>query len=76
MVALMQQSNSQQSPSEPVQRLAYSAREVCSSLGISPVSLWRLEKRGLIHSIPHLRVKLFSRKELDRFLADTKGGAR
>jgi len=39
--------------------------------GISRVSLWRLEKKGLKASRP-LRMKLYARTEIERFLEATK----
>jgi DNA-binding transcriptional MerR regulator len=56
-----------------VERLAYQTDETCQLLGgISRVSLWRLEKRGLITPSKALRMKLYSRAEIERFLETTK----
>jgi hypothetical protein len=56
-----------------VERLAYQTNEACQLLGgISRVSLWRLEKRGLIKPSKALRMKLYSRAEIERFLGATK----
>lgn len=50
------------------ERLVLNRREACVALGLSATSLWRLEARGLIRSVPHLRTKLYSLVELERFL--------
>lgn len=54
-------------------RLAYSVKELCDELGLSRVTIWRLEARGLIRSVPNLRTKLYSRVEVERFLAGKMG---
>ena len=61
-------------PASPVQKLAYNTRELAAALGICTVSLWRLEKRGLLRPVPGLRHKIYARTEVDRFLSG-KGGA-
>jgi hypothetical protein len=56
-----------------IERLAHPTNETCEMLGgISRVSLWRLEKRGLITPLKALRMKLYSRAEIERFLQETK----
>jgi fatty acid-binding protein DegV len=50
-----------------VEKLTYNARETCQALGISPTTLWRLEKRGRITAISGLRTKLFSVRALRKF---------
>lgn len=40
--------------------LAYTADQVCAALQISKVTLWRLEKRGLLQPLPYLRHKRYS----------------
>ena len=54
---------------QQTERLAYTKEELCALLSISPITLWRLEKRGLIHSIAGIRHKLYSVAEVKRFLA-------
>ncbi len=54
---------------QQIERLAYTKDELCASLTLSPVTLWRLEKRGLIHSVAGIRHKLYSVTEVKRFLA-------
>ena len=52
----------------PVEKLAYSAQEACAALGISRITLWRLEKLGVIQAVPHLRHKRFPVSSLRRFV--------
>ncbi|MBU3665628.1 MAG: helix-turn-helix domain-containing protein [Chthoniobacterales bacterium] len=56
----------------PVERLAYNAEETAQALGISLVTLWRLEKRGLLKPSRALRHPRWSRTEIERFLEETK----
>lgn len=56
----------------PVEKLAYSVDEACAAIGVSRTSIWRLEKRGLIRAVPHIRTKLYSLAELKRFLNGEK----
>lgn len=59
----------QSSSNVSVARLVYSKAELCEALQISPVSAWRLEKRGLLMPVPGLRHKIYARAAVDRFLA-------
>lgn len=59
-------------PPTPIERLAFNAKETAQTLGISLVTLWRLEKRGLLKPSRALRTPLWSRMEIQRFLEDTK----
>jgi hypothetical protein len=52
-----------------VERLTYTSAQVCLALQISQVTLWRLEKRGLLCSLPHLRHKRYSVAAVARFAA-------
>jgi hypothetical protein len=56
----------------PVERLAFNARETAKTLGISIVTLWRLENRGLLKPSRALRTPLWSRTEIERFLKETQ----
>jgi predicted site-specific integrase-resolvase len=56
----------------PIERLAFNAKETAQTLGISLVTLWRLEKRGLLNPSRALRTPLWSRTEIERFLGDTQ----
>jgi hypothetical protein len=62
-------------PAAPIERLAFNAKETAQTLGISLVTLWRLEKRRLLKPSRALRTPLWSRTEIERFLEDTKCGA-
>ena len=42
-----------------VEVLTYTSEQTCAALQISPVTLWRLEKRGLLVALPHLRHKRY-----------------
>ena len=52
--------------------LAFTRERASALLGISPVSLDRLVKRGLIHPSRALRRPLFPLAELKRFLSETQ----
>jgi len=52
-----------------VEKLAYSTAELCAAVGISRVTAYRLEKRGLLRPVPGLRHKIYSREEVARFLS-------
>jgi len=58
----------QPSPATSGDRLCYGLNELASLLGISTVSVWRLEKKGLLRPVVGLRKKLYSAKEVERFL--------
>lgn len=53
-----------------IERLTYTSNQVCAALQISPVTLWRLEKRGLLVPIRNLRHKRFSVAAVRRFAAN------
>ena len=59
-------------PAQPVERLAFTSEEAAQAMGISLVTLWRLEKRGLLKPSRALRTPRWSRAEIERFLEDTK----
>jgi hypothetical protein len=50
-----------------VELLAYTADQVCAALQISKVTLWRLEKRGLLRPLPQLRHKRYPTEAVRRF---------
>ncbi len=54
-------------------KLAYSPKELAEELGISTVSIYRLEVRGLLKSLSHLRTKIYPHDEVMRFLRDMGG---
>lgn len=51
-----------------VELLAYTAEQVCAALQISKVTLWRLERRGLLRPLPHLRHKRYSARRVALFV--------
>ena len=53
-------------------KLAYSRTEAAKLLGINPITLDRLAKRGLIHPSRAIRRPLYAHTELIRFLEETK----
>lgn len=55
-----------------VQRLVYTAEEVCEALSISQTTLWRLGVRRLLVPVPNLRHRLYSIRAVERF-AETGG---
>ncbi len=55
-----------------VQRLTYTLAETCSAIGISPTTIWRLERRGLLLPIQGLRHKRFSVNAVRRFVEGGK----
>ncbi len=52
-------------------KLALTRVEAADALNISPASLDRLVKRGLLHPSRAMRRPLFSIAEIERFLRDT-----
>ena len=59
--------------SEPkvIQPLAYTLKETAQILGLSPRTIRRLHKKGLILASRGTRRLIFSRKNLERFLDAT-----
>ena len=55
-------------------RLAYTLKELAAELGLSRVTIYRLEMRGLIKSVPGIRHKLYSRTQVEHFLAGKHPG--
>lgn len=62
------QNQSNENPNQLGERIAYSGSELDALLGISTVTRWRLEKRGLLRAVPGIRTKLYSRKAVEAFL--------
>ena len=54
-----------------LERLAFNAEETAQALNVSLVTLWRLEKRGLLKPSRALRTPRWSRTEIERFLEQT-----
>lgn len=57
-----------------VDLLAYTADQVCAALQISKVTLWRLERRGLICALPHLRHKRYAAHVIAAFVCQQSPG--
>ena len=53
-------------------KLAYTRTEAAKLLGINPITLDRLAKRGLINPSRAIRRPLYPHTELIRFLEETK----
>lgn len=54
-------------------RLAYTRTEAARALGVTPVTIDRLAKRGLLKPSRATRRPLYSVREIERFLDDTAG---
>ena len=54
-------------------RLAYSRVETAKLIGVSPITVDRLAKRGLLRPSRATRRPLYSKAEIQRFLDDTTG---
>ena len=52
-------------------KLAYSRDETAKALGISPATIDRLTKRGLLHPSRATRRPLYPQWEIERFLRET-----
>lgn len=55
--------------SNNVPRLAYTKAELTKALGLSSITIYRLEQRGLLRPVQGIRRKLFAIAEVDSFLA-------
>ena len=55
-------------------KLAFTRVEAAQALGISPITIDRLAKRGLLNPSRATRRPLYSVVEIERFLSATKGG--
>lgn len=49
-------------------KLAYTLRELSQELGVSKITLYRMEARGFLKSLPYFRHKVFAKEEVERFL--------
>ena len=50
-----------------IERLTYTSKEVCQTLGISVATLWRMNARGFLKPLPGIRHKLYSVAAIKRF---------
>jgi predicted DNA-binding transcriptional regulator AlpA len=55
-------------PTAAVEKMAFSTTELCVALGVSRVTIYRLEKRGILRPVPGIRHKVWPRREVERFL--------
>ena len=55
------------------ERLAFTRKEAAQLLGVSPVTIDRLAKRGLLRPSRATRRPLYSKREIERFLDETTG---
>lgn len=58
-------------PKRAVPKLALTRAEAAEALGITPVTIDRLAKRGLLRPSRATRRPLYSIEEIERFLRDT-----
>ena len=56
-----------------VEKKGFKRAEAAIYLGVAPVTIDRLRKRGLLHPSLALRHPIYSRDDLDRFLKETTG---
>ena len=59
--------------SEPAHRLAYTREETAALLGVTPSTIDRVTKRGLLRPSRATRRPLYPLEELRRFLRETTG---
>jgi DNA-binding XRE family transcriptional regulator len=52
-----------------VPKLSYTLAQLAEEVGLSKVSIYRMEALGLIKSVPGIRKKIYSRAEVERFLS-------
>lgn len=60
-----------QTPEQAKIRLAYTRRETAKIIGVSPITIDRLTKRGLLHPSRATRKPLYPVWEIERFLKET-----
>jgi hypothetical protein len=54
-----------------VEKMGFKRADAATYLGVTPVTIDRLTKRGLLHPSRALRHPIYSRDDLDRFLRET-----
>ena len=57
-------------PRERPPKLAYTLKELCAEMSVSPATIYRLVVRRLLKPLPYLRTKIFTRAEVERVLAE------
>jgi excisionase family DNA binding protein len=60
--------NPEPAAANQIEKLAFSTREAAQAIGVSEMTIYRLIQRKKLCAVPHLRHKIISRKEIDRFL--------
>jgi hypothetical protein len=53
---------------ETVAPIVYNTKQVAAMLSVSPLTVWRWNKRGLLKRLKACRHLLFPRTEIDRFI--------
>lgn len=66
---MMSPTKSVSDTTETLPRLSFTPAETCVLINCSRMSLWRLEQRGLLVPVRHLRHPVYSRAAIDRYLA-------
>lgn len=55
-------------------KLAYTVHELAKELGVSPITIYRLDKRGLLRSSGATRRKIYPHAAVESFLSKTTVG--
>jgi len=56
---------------EMVMRLAYTRKETAAALGVTPITIDRLARKGLLRPSRGMRRPLYTIREIERFLETT-----
>ncbi len=59
-----------EAPTPKASKLGYTLAELGEELGMSKATIYRLTTRGLLRPLPYIRTKIFTRQEVERFLAE------
>jgi predicted DNA-binding transcriptional regulator AlpA len=62
-----------ESPKQLPQKPTFTLNELSKELGLSKASIYRLTARRLLLPLPYLRIKIYSRAEVERFLRGPSG---
>jgi len=63
-----QDTRSNEREAAAIPRLAYTMRETAAALGVTPITVWRLTKRGILKPNRATRCPLYPVSEINRFL--------
>jgi hypothetical protein len=58
---------------QTIEKKGFKRVEAATYLGVAPITVDRLTKRGLLHPSRALRHPIYDRDDLDRFLKETAG---